>query len=468
MIYLKKFKYAIANFFLYEELKSYFYNVAVIISERKMFMGEKLSRKQIDRPQRRNGSPLHRDDGSYKNRVFGKKQSTKDEYTGDRIYYDQTKRHPLETKADVDHVTPIDILRDMYKEDIENGQLTIEDLQDIANSDYNLSITNARLNRIGKNNKTNIEYLKEQIKKGNPEDLTTTYNMVQKQLVSESYIRTQASVRKLGRSVEKFDKTLGKDIQSFSDFAGTAVSSGVQSGVITATVVGIQDLVKVGTGEMSIKDAVKDISASGASTMAIGIGQNAVVNIAKKTANQTVMKFAGKISPMQIQIAVLVARSVCQYLNDEVSAEECVQDILLGGIGLLAMEIGFVAGGPAGVIVATLVVGAIQETVMSYRNHVKANARRVAAFNRLIREAEEELKEQKKRLDLLMEEEKKKEYIHLDQGIMKILYSAQNNDVEGITSGINLILGYFNKKAYFSTQREFNDFWNDENAVFKL
>ena len=51
---------------------------------------------------------------------------------------------------------------------------------------------------------------------------------------------------------------------------------------------------------------------------------------------------------------------------------------------------------------------------------------------------------------------------------MKILYSAQNNDVEGITSGINLILGYFNKKAYFSTQREFDDFWNNENAVFKL
>ena len=42
-----------------------------------------------------------------------------------------------------------------------------------------------------------------------------------------------------------------------------------------------------------------------------------------------------------------------------------------------------------------------------------------------------------------MEEEKKKEYIHLDQGIMKILYSAQNNDVEGIEEILSFILFSF-------------------------
>lgn len=435
-------------------------------------MEEKILRKQIDQPQRRNGSSTNRNDGSYKNRLFGNKQSTTDEYTGRKIYYNQSKKHTLDTKADIDHVTPITILKERYKDDIAAGRLTLEDLQDIANSDYNLAATNARLNRIGKNSKTNSEYLIDQIKKGDPADITTTYNMLEKELVSESYIRTQTTVRKIGNTFEKFNskelKSLGKEVRNFSDFAGTTVSSGVQSGLITATVVGIQDFVKVGKGEMSVKDAVKDISASGTTALAADVATKVAMNAATKVADKAVLNFAGKVAPIQIQVAVIVTRSVCRYLNDEATAEECVQDMILGGVGILAACAGSMIGGPAGMVVASIVVGKIQETVMSYRNHIQANARRVAAFNRIIREAETALQEQKIRLDLLMKEQQKKEYVYFYQGINKMLQSAKENNVDGITAGLNLVLGYFNQRCYFTSTNEFDTFFEDKTAVFRL
>ena len=78
----------------------------------------------------------------YRNTMLDGKKSTKDEYTGERIFIDQS--HSMRKRANVDHVTPIAVIKERYKD------LSVEQLRELANSKSNYAVTNSRLNSIGK------------------------------------------------------------------------------------------------------------------------------------------------------------------------------------------------------------------------------------------------------------------------------------------------------------------------------
>ncbi len=437
-------------------------------------MDTKIIREDIDDYSRRN---TRKD--SYKNRVFDGNRLTQDEYTGKKLFYSkngvnaavgQERHYTTETTANVDHVIPIDTMIERY-----GDKITPEQLKKITNSDYNLAITSEKINK-AKGKMSNHEYLYKQFREGNSKSITTTYNMLHREatanIANHSAVTVTAVSNNVG-NVLKIDSTsLNKEAENTARTTGRAMQSGTDAALISLTVSSINNLVSVATGEKDLGTAVKDIARDTVTSAVSGAGlqlaQEAVVGVANFAGNTAMVTALQNLPVAQIAVAISVGNSVMRFINDDISAEECVTEILLNGAGILAFNIGMTVGGPAGAIIASVVVGQISKTILEYKQTQKLNAEKERKFNSIVCEALLEMEKQRKNLQQMIAEK----YSHwdnsFDNGFKLIYISAIENDIDGITDGLNSILSIFNKNAKFSTIEEFNVFFDNIDAELTL
>lgn len=419
-----------------------------------------LTRQDVDDFGRRNNNK-----DSYKNRYFNGQRSAVDEYTGQTLYYSSKGHFTTKTTANIDHVVPLDQLIKRYGKDVSKAEL-----KRIANSDYNLATTSEALNK-AKSNKSNHEYLLDKIKKGDPEDVATSYNMLSKEASSEAAVFADAKTSKFSGKIKKLTKNT-IDINP-SKSVGKAVHTGTASALIALTISSCNNLAQIAAGEKSVGEALKDIAvdsgSSFASSAGVSLAQDGVVSICKEYAGKDIAKFVAQELPIaEITTAIVIGRSVLRCLDGEISEEECATEILLSGAGYLAFKVGFACGGPAGAVIASLVVSQISATVLKYQQEKKIAAKRLAKFNRIVSDALVALEEQKKILVNLREKEREKLEKAFNTGFEYIQISILQNNVEGIANGLNCILSIFNEKCAFQSLEEFNEFFDDENAVLVL
>ena len=417
-----------------------------------------IKRQDIDDFGKRNSNK-----DSYKNRYFDGKRSAIDEYTGERVFY-SSKGH-YKTTANIDHVIPIDQLTKRYGKDVSKAEL-----KSIANSDYNLATTSEALNK-AKSNMSNHEYLWKKLKNGDPEDFTTTYNMLHKEASSETAVFARVKTSKISTKVKKLTKN-NIDFNP-SKSVGKAVNAGTASALIALTISSCNNLAQIAAGEKSIGEAVKDIAfdsgSSFVSSAGVSLMQDGVVNICKEYASKDIAKFVAQDLPIaEITTVVMVGRSVLRCLNGEITEEECATEIILNGAGYFAFKIGMLCGGPAGAVVASLIVSQISATVLKYQQEKKIAAKRMAQFNRIVSDALIALEKQKNILADFREKEREKLAKAFNTGFEYIQLSILQNNVDGITDGLNCILSVFNEKCAFQSLDEFNDFFDNEEAVLVL
>lgn len=419
-----------------------------------------IKRQDIDDFGKRNSNK-----DSYKNRYFDGKRSAIDEYTGERVFYSSKGHYTTKTTANIDHVIPIDQLTKRYGKDVSKAEL-----KSIANSDYNLATTSEALNK-AKSNMSNHEYLWKKLKNGDPEDFTTTYNMLHKEASSETAVFARVKTSKISTKVKKLTKN-NIDFNS-SKSVGKAVNAGTASALIALTISSCNNLAQIAAGEKSIGEAVKDIAfdsgSSFVSSAGVSLMQDGVVNICKEYASKDIAKFVAQDLPIaEITTAVMVGRSVLRCLNGEITEEECATEIILNGAGYFAFKIGMLCGGPAGAVVASLIVSQISATVLKYQQEKKIAAKRMAQFNRIVSDALIALEKQKNILADFREKEREKLAKAFNTGFEYIQLSILQNNVDGITDGLNCILSVFNEKCAFQSLDEFNDFFDNEEAVLVL
>ena len=420
-----------------------------------------ITRQDVDDIGRRNNNK-----DSYKNRYFNGQRSAIDEYTGQTLYYSAKGHFTTKTTANIDHVVPLDQLIKRYGKDVSKTEL-----KRIANSDYNLATTSEALNK-AKSNKSNHEYLLDKIKKGDPEDVATSYNMLSQEASSEAAVFADAKTSKFSRKIKKLTKNT-IDI-NFSQSIGKAVHTGTASALIALTISSCNNLAQIAAGEKSIGEALKDIAfdsgSSFASSAGVSLAQDGVVSICENYASQDIAEFAAKELPIaEITTAIVIGRSVLRCLDGEISEEECATEILLSGVGCLAFKVGFIfGGGPAGAVIASLVASQISATVLKYQQEKKIAAKRLTKFNRIVSDALVALEEQKKILANFREKEREKLEKAFNTGFEYIQISILQNNVEGIADGLNCILSIFNEKCAFQSLDEFNEFFDNENAVLVL
>lgn len=419
-----------------------------------------IKRQDIDDFGKRNSNK-----DSYKNRYFDGKRSAIDEYTGERVFYSSKGHYTTKTTANIDHVIPIDQLTKRYGKDVSKAEL-----KSIANSDYNLATTSEALNK-AKSNMSNHEYLWKKLKNGDPEDFTTTYNMLHKEASSETAVFARVKTSKISTKVKKLTKN-NIDFNP-SKSVGKAVNAGTASALIALTISSCNNLAQIAAGEKSIGEAVKDIAfdsgSSFVSSAGVSLMQDGVVNICKEYASKDIAKFVAQDLPIaEITTAVMVGRSVLRCLNGEITEEECATEIILNGAGYFAFKIGMLCGGPAGAVVASLIVSQISATVLKYQQEKKIAAKRMAQFNRIVSDALIALEKQKNILADFREKEMEKLAKAFNTGFEYIQLSILQNNVDGITDGLNCILSVFNEKCAFQSLDEFNDFFDNEEAVLVL
>lgn len=419
-----------------------------------------IKRQDIDDFGKRNSNK-----DSYKNRYFDGKRSAIDEYTGERVFYSSKGHYTTKTTSNIDHVIPIDQLTKRYGKDVSKAEL-----KSIANSDYNLATTSEALNK-AKSNMSNHEYLWKKLKNGDPEDFTTTYNMLHKEASSETAVFARVKTSKISTKVKKLTKN-NIDFNP-SKSVGKAVNAGTASALIALTISSCNNLAQIAAGEKSIGEAVKDIAfdsgSSFVSSAGVSLMQDGVVNICKEYASKDIAKFVAQDLPIaEITTVVMVGRSVLRCLNGEITEEECATEIILNGAGYFAFKIGMLCGGPAGAVVASLIVSQISATVLKYQQEKKIAAKRMAQFNRIVSDALIALEKQKNILADFREKERENLAKAFNTGFEYIQLSILQNNVDGITDGLNCILSVFNEKCAFQSLDEFNDFFDNEEAVLVL
>lgn len=419
-------------------------------------MSVNIKRKDVDDFARRNT----RND-SYKNRVFNGKKTTIDEYTGKKMF--DTKNHYKTTKTvNIDHVVPIDQLIKKYGND-----LSAKEIKEIANSDFNLVATSESLNK-AKSNMSNHEYLYKQLKKGKVEDLYTSFSMLKEEISANVAIETNVGIRKIGKVFNLNDR----NIFEVSDNIGNAIYAGNSSAMIALAVSSITNISMIASGKKNIEEAtedlVKDTSGCFVSAAGLKLTENAIKNIIK---DKHIFNMTNKMLPTaEIATIVMVGNSVMKFIEGDISSEECVTEILMNGAGALALSLAPVTGGAA--IVASIVIGSICQTInnmiFSYRKAKKIDAKRNAEFNRILLEANIALEKQRRRLVQLKNMEQARFKTACNKGFEQIFISSFNNDVKGISQGLNCILFSFNQNCKFNTLREFDDFFDDVNAILTL
>lgn len=405
-------------------------------------MSDKLKRSQVDDINRRNNAA-----DSYKNRSFGNKKSITDEYTGKRIFYNANK-HINEKQSNVDHIVPLDEQIRRYGSD-----LTPEQIRTMANADANLANTNASLNK-SKGALNNHEYIAKKyteagaaqindvsetlfgkkIFKTNKKavdcpDAVTSVNMLKEEVKAEAHIRTQATKYKIENTVNEIKNS--KVISSKLD---------------------------------AVAPSVKKATAAG-----ISVVQDGVVAVAKKAGAKDFAKLAGKNLPiMQLTMAVEIGGIVANYLDGNISGEECSAQIVCGTAGVLAANMAFALGGPVAAVVTSLVVGEITRAVTKYQMERRLDKKRQAEFKHIINTALQSLEQQKQRIDEYNKAKAAYMTAAFDGGFELVMQGVYAVDEKAITQGLNNILAVFNQKCAFQSLEEFNSFFDDKDAVLTL
>jgi len=425
-------------------------------------MGRVIKRSDVDDIGRRNNNI-----DSFKNRNFDGKRSTVDAYTHKKVFYSSQNYFTTRTTANVDHIVPIDSLINEYR-----GVIGRQDLKSIVNADFNLAVTSEALNK-SKSNLNNHEYLLKKFKSGNPQDLETTINMLRAEGHAKVSVKMNVAEIKAKKIAEELERIPPKSIKPLTSVAKKSLGRGAEASLIALQVSTLENLAMVTMGKKDLKTATNDIAndtiKSGVSQVAMDSAQQLVINLASKANSKELAKLLSKDLPVaEAAVAIMVANTTMQYLNGEISAEDCAIEIMLQGAGSFVQAACMATGQIALAVVVSLIMTKVSGTILKYQQEQKLNAEREAALNRVVAKAMSELDRQRKSLIQQIDEENEKYTEAYTDGFELIYLSVLNNDDKGLTNGLNCILSVMNKSCKFETQDAFDVFFDNKDAVLTI
>ncbi|MGO1041095.1 hypothetical protein ACTPEO_00025 [Clostridioides difficile] len=380
-------------------------------------------------------------------------------------------KHVLE----VDHIDPI---ASIHKRNKHKKYINDEDICEIATQKRNLQLLSKTANA-AKQDRGNIDALRN---KKVSDSLTRgqKFKFVVNGAVQPVITDAQLDIRNLKGAKKyhaikfKMVKTnaLKEDIKIVSK---ESIYNGKSVELISLTTSSINNIVSVATREKDIDEALKDIvydtSRSFISSVSSNLTQDAVSKIAQHYKYSDKIQLVGrKFQIDKISTVIVVGDYVVKFIDNEISAEECVTEILMNNVGIIAYELGMIAGGPAAAIITSIVVGEISKAVLEYKQIKNLNVEKEAQINAIVSEALVEMENQRKRLEKMIKLKFKKWNEEFEHGFKLIFMGmdSSKNNIENISSGLNSILSIFNNTCKFNTIREFNTFFDDTENILTL
>lgn len=372
-----------------------------------------------------NGEILHRSQTAARNK-----------YGAQRASYHQ---------AQADHIDPINNVYERWKD---NPFLTDGDIKEVVNRMKNFQESSRHDNAS---------------KKASSEIQEGFQNHDAKKVLRG--LKTQAETDALltGRTVKNAAGAVTSIVKNKS---GEAIKAGKETALVALTVSGLHNLADLASGEKDLETALKDVAIDTATSFASGTGlritQEVVAGIATIVGADPVANIvAGGFPVAEVAAAAMTAKCVIQYLDGEISGEDCAAQILVSGAGILAYQFGTMIGGPAGAVVASIIATQITNTIVEYQQEKKIQRARDAEISRVLSHAMAEISHQRDLLEGYVKAELKRWDDTVNAGFEIILQSAVDQNVDSIAQGLNTILALFNTQVLYPSLEAFDrDFYD--------
>lgn len=383
----------------------------------------------------------------YKDDQFGDKRSTRDAYTGNRIFYGNPKgakyKHSTTKTTDIDHITPIEVIERRYPNLTQAQQKELANLTvrrpkitkngyEVKTEYVNYATTNAHLNR-SKGGQTNAQYLIREFRKGEQEfgELANqAVRMIPAQVKSEACIATVAAGMELHNALSSVE-IQQLHAAGFDAAARTALFAGTASAV--------KNLYAVATQEKSLKEATADTLKT-TSKAAVG----AYIHSA-------VMHQIGKVVPGNIDVMVTgiveISNVLGAYANGQIAEGELLQTLAENTAYLVAAKVGQTAGamignallpgvggvigGMVGEFITTSVCMEVVDSLKFYQKAEKENSRICA----LCTHAELEIHASQVRLREIIQLECYELIETTDEGFTMIATAIERDDMNMLKGG---------------------------------
>ncbi len=348
-------------------------------------------------------------------------------------------------QAQADHIDPIKNVYDRWKD---NPFLEDKDIKEVVNRMKNFQESSRHDNA----SKKAISEAQEGIQQ---RDIGKIAKGVK--------VQTETDILLAGHAAKNAAGAVADIVKSKS---GEAIQTGKKTALIALTVSGLHNLADLASGEKDLEAALKDVALDTASSFASGTGlrmtQEVVAGVAHIVGADHVVNFAAGGFPIaEVAAAAMTARCVIQYLDGEISGEDCAVQILVSGAGVLAYQLGALVGGPAGAVVASIIVTQVTNTILEYRQEKKIQRARDAEISRVLSHAMAEISRQRDLLEGYVKEELKRWDNTVNTGFEIIFQSAANQDIDGIAQGLNTILALFNTHVLYPSLENFDrDFYD--------
>lgn len=415
----------------------------------------------------------------YKNNIFADKETYLDPISGKVLHKSQNaaqnKYHMknsngenistkwAEHSAETDHINSLKDVHDIVKH---NPFLSDSDFKEIMNSDENYRILSKKQNT-SKGEQSDWKIITD---KSNDLPSESRVYMAKEKVKSDIALSSRFTVR----TVENAGK----------EFAIGAKDTLVKS-AIPLTAEAVRKLCKVANGEESLEDATREMGkvvidvsvAGGTNKLLLDVANTQLSN----SKNAVFSKLANtNVAAQIITVAAVVKDSAVKYINGEINEEEFINEVGVKGAtmvaGMIGGEIGAILGGIVGIVALPGVVGTIITTVACsaivsvYNTSKQLNEYKLKEnqIKRIELEALKEMENQRNILKTLIKEKYEKWDETCTLGFEAIFVSTFNNDIDGISSGINQILSIIGETVMFSSREEFNTFFDDEDAILEL
>lgn len=406
---------------------------------------------------------------AYKEKILNGKKTYKDPITGQTLHGSQTaaqKKYHMKSvngvkvskkwashSVEIDHRISIKELHERVKY---NSLLSNNDLQEIANKEFNYRATSKQFNA-SKGEKSDFE-----IAFDPNADLT---------LKERSTLLGEKVVAEIGVNSAIAARTLKNAGKVFAEGAKDALAASA----IPLAIRGTQDLMKVANGDMTMKEAVEDIGNLGLSIAASG-GSMRTASIVlgpilRDSKNSILEKFAdvnqfGNV----LVIGSIVVRAAGKYMDGEVDAEgfftEVGQEGLSLAAGMLASKAvtaalgGAAIGGPAMIVpmLAAMAASAACQEIYAQAKRVSLEKKDNEEIRHIAAAASSAIQEQQQELRRLMEENHARWAEEMNEIFQMIAVGLVNNDLPQTNLGLrNLAKSFSTQVSLYETGEDLID-----------
>lgn len=380
-----------------------------------------------------------------------------------RLHGDDWQSHLAES----DHIKPLERI---YTETKNKVWLTTDNIKDAANSSDNIVVTSRKVNN-SKRSRTNKEYVENK-----------TY--LEEKGINLSRTGKEAAIRDGQNANKSINHQLRKD--TINNIMKTGHGAGkigaTNSGITTATMSGIMNIVDVIEGKKDADEAIVDTVVSSGKAAVSGYIMGGGLTVASHSLSNSSSKFIQALTKSNvpgnvITAVMLTGDTLKEYGNGEISTQECL--IRLGEKGINFATTGYSMGVGQALIPIPIVGAAIGAFVGSlltsnYSNQLihelKTKELEHQERERIIRECEVATQQAirfREELEIYLENYFSDYKDCFNEAVCEIKHSMLLGDSEGVVSGANKVTKKLGAKVQYETFEEFEDFMNS-NELFTL